>query len=76
MTAAREVAFDFAGMRRRELRRALVVSAAAHVALLMALIIVPEKRSLSLPRFANRPSYRSRYIFMNSSNSLSESLIS
>jgi len=46
---AREVAFDLAGMRRRELRRALVVSAAAHVALLLALIIIPETRPLSLP---------------------------
>ena len=49
MAAAREVAFDLAGMRRRELRRALVVSATAHVALLLALIIVPETRPFSLP---------------------------
>ena len=49
MTAAREGAFDLAGMRRSELRRALVVSAVAHVALVLALIIVPETRSFSLP---------------------------
>jgi TonB family protein len=36
-------------MRRGELRRALVVSAAAHAVLLLALIIVPETRPLSLP---------------------------
>ena len=49
MTAAREVAFDLAGMQRRELRRALVVSAAAHVVLLLALIFVPETQPFSLP---------------------------
>jgi TonB family protein len=49
VTAAREVAFDLAGVRRGELRRALVVSAVAHVALLLALIIVPETRPLLLP---------------------------
>jgi TonB family protein len=49
VTAARGVAFDLAGIRRRELRRALVVSAAAHVVLLLGLISMPETRPLSLP---------------------------
>jgi TonB family protein len=50
VTATTGVAFDLEGIRRREVRRALVVSACAHVALLVALVVIPETRSLVPPR--------------------------
>jgi len=49
VTATSLVAFDLAGIRRRELRRALAISASLHVALLVALVVVPENRPLKLP---------------------------